>query len=154
MKTELIKKIEEFDQSEVNTLEFFEELFEELVPSRGSADTVAGEIVRACARIRYRYFNDGDIAGRGYGKETVNPAVRYLYSITEGERNDFAHTVRYLYDCVCGNNRDLDYEGCLDDLIETAISYIGAERLYDVQNTEDMLSFRTDEDRDNDDYDY
>ena len=27
----------------------------------------------------YRYYNDGDVAGEGYGRETVNPAVRYLY---------------------------------------------------------------------------
>ena len=53
-------------------------LFEELVPASGKADTVAGEIVRAITRIGYRNWNDGDHIGVGYGKETCNPAARYL----------------------------------------------------------------------------
>lgn len=53
-------------------------LFDELVPMRGKADTVAGEIVRAISRIGYRNYNDGDHIGIGYGRETCNPAARYL----------------------------------------------------------------------------
>lgn len=53
-------------------------LFEELVPTSGKADTVAGEIIRAVSRVGYRWYNDGDMIGRGYGKETCNPAARYL----------------------------------------------------------------------------
>jgi len=48
------------------------DLFHELVPSMGKADTVAGEIVRATCRIGYRNWNDGDHIGVGYGKETCN----------------------------------------------------------------------------------
>mgnify|MGYP007047921629 CR=1 FL=1 len=33
-------------------------LFEELVPDMGKADCLAGELVRATARIGYRFFND------------------------------------------------------------------------------------------------
>lgn len=36
------------------------ELFEELVPPQGKADTVAGEIIRAVCRLHYRNWNDGD----------------------------------------------------------------------------------------------
>lgn len=54
------------------------DLFDELVPARGKADTVAGEIVRAVNRIIYRSWNDGDHIGMGYGNETCNPAARYL----------------------------------------------------------------------------
>lgn len=53
-------------------------LFEELVPSEGRAGTVAGELVRSVNRINYRYFNDGDLIGEGYGKQTVNPPARFL----------------------------------------------------------------------------
>ena len=53
-------------------------LFAELVPASGKADTVAGEIVRAVSRIGYRNYNDGDHIGVGYGKQTCNPAARYL----------------------------------------------------------------------------
>lgn len=55
-----------------------EDLFEELVPTSGKADTVAGEIIRAIARISYRNYNDGDHIGVGYGNETCNPPARYL----------------------------------------------------------------------------
>ena len=47
--------------------------FEELVPLEGKADTLAGEIVRAISRIGYRFYNDGDQVGVGYGKQTCNP---------------------------------------------------------------------------------
>ena len=53
-------------------------LFEELVPTSGKADSLAGELVRATARIGYRFFNDGDMVNQGYGKETSNPAARFL----------------------------------------------------------------------------
>ena len=53
-------------------------LFEELVPASGKAATVAGEIIRAISRIGYRNYNDGDHLGVGYGRETCNPAGRYL----------------------------------------------------------------------------
>ena len=55
-----------------------EELFDQLVPEIGSAETVAGEIVRAICQIGYRCYNDGDHLGVGYGRETCNPAGRYL----------------------------------------------------------------------------
>ena len=56
----------------------FDELFDELVPMSGKADSLAGEIIRAVSRIVYRYYNDGDIVGVGYGNETCNPAARFL----------------------------------------------------------------------------
>jgi hypothetical protein len=39
-------------------------------------------MVRAIQRIIYRYFNDGDVFFRGYGKETVLPSVQYLIRST------------------------------------------------------------------------
>ena len=53
-------------------------LFKELVPETGKADSLAGELVRAMSRIGYRFYNDGDQLGIGYGKETCNPAARFL----------------------------------------------------------------------------
>ena len=50
-------------------------LFKELVPETGKADSLAGELVRAMSRIGYRFYNDGDQLGIGYGKETCNPAA-------------------------------------------------------------------------------
>ena len=56
-----------------------EELTHKYMSYQGKCETVAGEILRAYNQMLYRYYNDGDVAGEGYGRETVNPAVRYLY---------------------------------------------------------------------------
>lgn len=56
----------------------FDKLFDELVPTTGKTPTKAGEIVRAVARLGYRWYNDGDMLGVGYGKQTCNPAGRFL----------------------------------------------------------------------------
>ena len=59
----------------------FSALYDELVPMSGKCDSLAGEMVRAIARIGYRFFNDGDWLNVGYGIETVNPAARFLLSV-------------------------------------------------------------------------
>ena len=51
-----------------------------LIPPIGKADSMAGEIARAANQIAYRYLNDGDMVNVGYGKETCNPAARFLLS--------------------------------------------------------------------------
>ena len=53
-------------------------LFDELVPKVGKASSLTGEIVRAAGRIGYRWSNDGDQIGIGYGKETCNAPARFL----------------------------------------------------------------------------
>lgn len=53
-------------------------LFQELVPSQGKAETVAGEIARAMMRVLYRLWNDGDICFIGYGIETAASDMAYL----------------------------------------------------------------------------
>lgn len=64
---------------------YFNILFEKYVPNCGKSDTVGGEIVRAFCRIDYRWFNDGDYAGYGYGMGTAGPACTYLIGIPELE---------------------------------------------------------------------
>jgi hypothetical protein len=63
-----------------------EKLFNKLVPARGKADSVEGEMVRAMMRVLYRYHNDGDFFFRGYGKETVKPSVDYLKDSAIGKK--------------------------------------------------------------------
>ena len=43
------------------------DLFRELVPMSGKADSLAGEIIRATSKIGYRRYNDGDKIGVEYG---------------------------------------------------------------------------------------
>lgn len=69
------------------------ELFEELVPESGKAESLAGELVRAMARIGYRWYNDGDQVGIGYGRETCNPAARFLIHKGNKEVGDLAASI-------------------------------------------------------------
>lgn len=63
--------------------EYLEKAFEAHVPASGKAKTMYGEIVRAINRIGYRYLNDGDHIGVGYGRETCNPAARFLTNVCD-----------------------------------------------------------------------
>ena len=84
-------------------------LFEDLVPGSGKADNLAGELVRAMARIGYRNFNDGDHNGVDYGKETCNPAARFLRS--KGNKE-----IRELVDAIWGIENDTAYDAVLEKL--------------------------------------
>lgn len=77
------KKNSRRSQEELDT--YFDSIFDKYVPGCGKADTVGGEIVRAFCRVNYRWFNDGDYAGYGYGMETAGPACTYLIGIPELE---------------------------------------------------------------------
>ena len=68
-----------FDYIDKLDNEFFNDLRDKLVPGCGKADTVAGEIIRAMDRLIYRFWNDGDMVGDGYGNETCNGSYRYMY---------------------------------------------------------------------------
>lgn len=73
------------------------DLFDELVPEYGPADTVAGEMVRAASRIAYRYTNDGDMLNSPAGIDTVNAAARYLLDQFHDE-SMVAHNIRSMID--------------------------------------------------------
>ena len=118
-------------------------LFEELVPFEGKANSLAGELVRAMSRIGYRFYNDGDQLGIGYGKETCNPAGRFLGA----KGND--RIARLTADAWAVYSEEA-YEKIRDSLEGAVADYI--EQNPDLRNqpTEDMWSFR-DEDEDQDD---
>lgn len=121
-------------------------LFEELVPMSGKADTVAGEIIRAISRIGYRNYNDGDHIGIGYGRETCNPAARYL-AAKGGNR------IASLVSEAWGIYNDDAYDAVLERLEEAVISFIEQHpELKETENSEDMWDYR-DEYEDVDSYD-
>lgn len=123
-------------------------LFDELVPASGKADTVAGEIIRAISRIGYRNYNDGDHLGVGYGKETCNPAGRFLAVKCGAEIADL------VYD-AWGDYCDTTYDEKIARLEEAVVAYIDDHpELREKDNAEDMWEYRDpDEDTDDDDYD-
>lgn len=65
------QRIQELDRIE-------NELSDRLIPARGKADTVGGELLRAIERLIYRYYNDGDVLTEGYGIETCMSSYLYL----------------------------------------------------------------------------
>lgn len=93
-------------------------LFEELVPDMGAAETKAGELVRAVSRIGYRFFNDGDHIGVGYGNETCNSAARFIMEVYSGE--EFAKTIAGMW----GLLSESFYEKGLNLLVEQVVKYI------------------------------
>lgn len=58
------KRITEFGKSYWNNngayQEEYDKLYEELVPSRGEADTIHGEMIRAVSRLFYDFCNNGN----------------------------------------------------------------------------------------------
>lgn len=132
-----------------------EELTHKYMSDEGKCETVAGEILRAYNRIVYRYYNDGDVAGEGYGRETVNPAVRYLFSQLQDmeqlfEIDRYDNAIYY-----CGNN----YEAILEKLGFMILeNFEKHPEKFTAKNYEDMWDYKEkcdvdDEDEDEDDWD-
>lgn len=121
-------------------------LFKEFVPASGKADTVAGEIIRAVSRLGYRWYNDGDMIGRGYGKETCNPAARYL-AAKAGSRVE-----RAISDMWEVYVPDDIYEKRMQTLNQEVLAYLEQHpELKTAPNSEDMWDYR-DENEDVDDF--
>lgn len=121
-------------------------LFEELVPTSGKADSLAGELVRATARIGYRFFNDGDMVNQGYGKETCNPAARFLIAKGNAEISSLTVALWEIF------SEDA-YEKVLDTLEGAVADYIKQNPDLRKQPTEDMWSFRDAEEDQDDSWD-
>lgn len=113
-------------------------LFDELVPDMGKANSLAGELVRAINRIGYRFCNDGDMVNKRYGKETCNAPARFLMAKGNHEIADLTVALWEIF------SEDA-YEKVLDTLEGAVADYI--EQDPDLRNlpTEDMWSFRDDE---------
>lgn len=112
-------------------------LFEELVPTSGKADSLAGELVRATARIGYRFFNDGDMVNQGYGKETCNPAARFLIAKGNAEISSLTVALWEIF------SEDA-YEKVLDTLEGAVADYIKQNPDLRSQPTKDISSRQMD----------
>lgn len=131
-------------------------LFDVLVPGMGHADTLGGELLRAAERIAYRYYNDGDRAGEGYGRETVNPAVRYMIFAVRPTTSPLYGIVKDFYRFInygC-NVSDKEYEFMVMRLLKLTVIHIVENKLWDINNQKDMYDFKDPKvDVDRDDYD-
>lgn len=71
----------------------FEKLTKKYMPTRGESDNELGEALRSINQIAYRFYNDGDMWNKGYGKETVNWAVKHLTELAKN-KNTPKHIAR------------------------------------------------------------
>lgn len=120
--------------------------FEDYVQGSGKSNTVGGELVRAASRIIYRYENDGDMIGKGYGKETVNPAARYI--IDKASDYSDVYEIKQMLDVDSDINRDEEmYSRWLDSFANTFADYLrDHEQLFHTPNKEDMWDWKTNDD--------
>lgn len=118
-------------------------LFDELVPADGKADNLAGELIRAMSRIAYRFHNDGDQVGIGYGKETCNPAARFLIAKGGDEIASLTVAIWQVYS-------EEAYEKLLDVLAGAVANRVETDLQLREMPTEDMWDFFN-EDEDVDD---
>lgn len=129
------------------------ELFEELVPSQGSADTKAGELLRAVNTIGHRWWNDGDQIGIGYGNETCNAAARYI--LEQYDNTEMMNTVVSIW----GMYSEKLYEAGVELLVEQTIKYIEdhpelktEENLYDMSDFYEPSDREWEEEEEDDEY--
>lgn len=99
-------------------------LFNELVPSSGASDTIAGELIRAINRLMYRDYNDGDRFYEGYGLETCASAAAYL-----GD-----HGFDKIIDEIMDNSWRDD-----DDYYTSKLEELGAQIIDEIINNPELL---------------
>lgn len=118
--------------------------FEDYVPKDGKSNTVGGELVRAANQIIYRYHNDGDKIGFGTGKETCNPAARYIIEVaTDFDMNDEIERM------LNGDDYPEDYDVWVDDFKFRFTDYLrDREELFHSVNKDDMWDYKQEDDKD------
>ena len=105
--------------------------FDEYVPDSGKAKSVGGEIIRAFSRIYYRYMNDGDFLGYGYGVETCGSEAVYLYS----EFAEFEEIIESLSDI---QDNDAVYMKLLKELKQAVVTFLTEKPdLFKLENEND-----------------
>lgn len=116
---------------------------EQYTNNSGKSNTVGGEMVRAAMQIIYRYNNDGDMIGRGYGNETVNAAARY---ITEKAEMGVNEQIQKWLDHKERADAD-DYDSFIETFT-TEIEQILRENpeLFQKPNKDDYWDWKEDED--------
>ena len=113
----------------------------ELMPGSGNADTLAGELVRACTRLAYDLYNNG------MGNNTSG-AVNMLRS--KGAIDAATHAT--IYPLTRGAIYNGGYNGdsfqlAVESAIDQTIEFILAGSATTTPNTEDMFTYEDEEQR-------
>lgn len=112
----------------------FRELHAELVPASGKASSLAGEMLRAVGQLMYRSYNDGDMVGEGWGKETCNPAARFLKICGTGDVSVLARSLFVIDD------EDV-YDGVLEMLVDAVVRAVDEKPELRETETQDMYDY-------------
>lgn len=139
---EFKKRLDETDKTLEN---FIDEIHNELVPDRGEAKTVAGEVFRAMGRIGYRYYNDGDYFYDGYGLGTVAPSMQYILDIIEryGSKEDYNKVLDIIDQTTNGILEDRDYWNNILKIFNIVVNTLlhSKEDLFISQNSENSRNY-------------
>lgn len=157
---DIFRNAEKSKPNELKTNEELESImdlwFDKYVPDYGKCETVGGELIRAFSRIFYRFYNDGDLASVGYGKETVGSPAVYIHE-------EFPKLKDIVEPLFLIKNEDT-YEKHLNILFNAVVNYLqenpntfNKENKYNcIEDFEDSIFDEEDEDydeEDDDDYD-
>ena len=117
---------------------------EDYMPGSGKANTKGGELVRAAQRILDEYYSNGNMIGRGYGNETVNPAARYIIEKTSFEGND---EIKDMLEHVVQMD-DNEYNSWLKRFEKDFEDYLREnEELFSEANDDDIADYVEDDDK-------
>jgi hypothetical protein len=126
----------------------FDKLFDKLVPREGKAKTVEGEIIRAAAKVGYRWNNDGDKFYFGYGAETAGASATYLLKCgIEGMAKLISGASNLAHD----KSSDAAYRKFIEAMAKLVVDYVESKDGKYTKNTKDNLD--TTSNWDNDDAD-
>lgn len=141
-KSESVKmEYEAFDTDE-EIDNFYEELCDKYVPACGKAKTVGGEIVRAVSRIHYRFYNDGDFAGYGYGIETAGSPCSYLSDVLCDDVDDIDKLLDNLTSITPEEHHEKEYTNALYALEKEIASYLKEHpEVFEEENEDDMWNY-------------
>lgn len=151
MEAQRIKELDKIEQ----------ELSDKLVPARGKAETIGGEMLRAIERMIYRYFNDGDVIGMGYGIKTCQSSFFYLEDMLVGFgiiRIDNSSAGRYQWskpecdpDMAALQESEFDYsdndkyQDALYNLLALVIDFINTDERAKMPNGCNSREYRSDD---------
>lgn len=133
---EIRAKANEVETSEEDSLQRrIDKYFEVLVPPSGKCETVAGELLRAICKLRYRWWNDGDYFYEGYGIETCSKAAAF---IDQNGTREMGLLLERMMDIPTDEYNEHKYEKALDKLTEMILDYLDTEDGIFSEETIDM----------------
>lgn len=120
----------------INVEKLFEDMWDQLVPSKGKCETLAGEMLRAVGKLRHDFYNNG----MGNNTSGALNFLRHKGAIGE----EFYDIVSpYTTGRVYGGKYDGDkFHNAIDGIFESAVKMISLNpQLMTIENNESMFDY-------------